>query len=100
MYYEQEVLGKHGLFFFKDCPALLLISIFKCEQNISPTYITKLIKMVNMTQSHAQKLIKKFEEFEFIEIEKKGKTSLITLTDKGRKFVKILIKIDNFYLTE
>jgi len=98
MYYEEETLSEQCGFFLKKCPALLLISIFKCEEKMVPAFKAKLIKMVDMTQSHATQIIKKFELFNFVETEKKGRTRLITLTEKGIEFAKILIEMDNFYL--
>ncbi len=77
-------------FFFKKKPAIVLITLLTDER---AKYGSILAKKTDCTYSHAVKILKNLEKLKIIEFEKKGRTKLIKLTNKGKEIAQYIKKI-------
>jgi predicted transcriptional regulator len=65
-------------------PAKILISL-----RSGPKYVTLIAKEVDMTYSHAIKLLDIFNELGLVEFEEKGRIKMVKLTDTGEEIARI-----------
>lgn len=69
----------------KPCAALVLL-----KDNAQAWYPSKLAKNAGLTYVHTTKLLTKFEKAGLVKFEPKGRTKIITLTEKGVLLAKLL----------
>jgi predicted transcriptional regulator len=65
-------------------PTKILISL-----RSGPKYVTLIAKEVDMTYSHAIKLLDIFNELGLVEFEEKGRIKMVKLTDTGEEIARI-----------
>lgn len=69
-------------------PALMMLNLLRN----SGMYASNLSKTTDCTYSHVVKLLTKFENQGFVNLEKQGRLKIITLTKKGRE---VAMCVDN-----
>ena len=80
--------------FFQDKPTKMLIEMYM--NSTEAMYGSTLAKRIDCTYSHVIKIIKIFEKYGLIEIQRKGRLNLIELTEKGRKIAKTITEAVSF----
>ena len=68
--------------FFRDKPALLLISLRNATNDV---YASTVAKQIDCTYSHVVKILKEMEQAKLISFNKTGRLKLLTLTKKGQE---------------
>lgn len=66
--------------FIKEKPVKTLVHLKRSRE---PMYTSKLNQKVDTTYAHATKLVKKLEEENLLERQRKGRKKIIRLTEKG-----------------
>lgn len=75
--------------FFKGKPCMLLtVLLNKSSENHN---LASIVRTVNTTYAHINKLVMDFEQLQLITVRKPGRDKFITLTPKGRE---IAIKLN------
>lgn len=82
-------MGEKNLF-FNEKPVMALVVI---ERSRGEIYGSLISKKIDTTYPHTVKIIAKLEELGLVNSEKKGRKKIITLTDRGREFAEMFIKI-------
>ena len=73
--------------FLREKPVKVLLCLKKSEME---WYLQKLSKEAGITYVYLLKIIPKLKELNLIEINKKGKKQIITLTEKGTELASLL----------
>lgn len=76
--------------FFRDKPALLLISLLNSNGNV---YASTLAKQIDCTYSHVVKILQEMEKAKLISFNKTGRLKLLTLTKKGSEVAEHIDKV-------
>jgi len=71
-------------YFLHVKPIKILISL-----RSGPKYVTLIAKEVDMTYSHAIKLLDIFNELGLVEFEEKGRIKMVKLTDSGEEIARM-----------
>jgi len=75
-------------YFLHVKPAKILISL-----RSGPKYVTMIAKEVDITYSHAIKLLDIFNELGLVEFEEKGRIKMVKLTTSGEEIARLLDNI-------
>ena len=86
------MLEKKEIFnvFFREKPAMMLISLRSSGQGI---YASSLAKSIDCTYSHVVKILQEMDKADLVNFEKQGRLKLLTLTKKGEEVAKHLVRI-------
>ncbi|MEM1535383.1 MAG: winged helix DNA-binding protein [Candidatus Pacearchaeota archaeon] len=76
--------------FFRKKPALMLVTLLTDDK---ARYGSILAKKIDCTYSHAVKILKNLEKMKLVELEKKGRTKLVHLTQQGKQVAESIKKI-------
>ena len=76
--------------FFRDKPALLLISLLNSNGNV---YASTLAKQIDCTYSHVVKILQEMEKAKLIQFNKTGRLKLLKLTGKGTEVAEHIEKV-------
>lgn len=71
----------------------LLVGLYVNNNRFAPS---KLFRRLNVTYSYGLKMLGVFRDIELVEltrIKKNKRTNFVTFTEKGKQFVKLLIKL-------
>ena len=71
-------------YFFHVKPIKILISL-----RSGPKYVTLIAKEVDITYSHAIKLLDIFNELGLVEFEEQGRVKMVKLTDSGEEIARM-----------
>ncbi len=66
--------------FFREKPALMLISLHNAKSQV---YASSLAKQIDCTYSHVVKILQELEKEGLVNFDKQGRLKLLTLTKKG-----------------
>jgi predicted transcriptional regulator len=75
-------------YFLHVKPIKILVSL-----RSGPKYVTMISKEVDLTYSHAIKLLDIFNELGLVEFEEKGRIKMVKLTDSGEEIARIFDNI-------
>ena len=67
--------------FFREKPALMLISLHNAKSQV---YASSLAKQIDCTYSHVVKILQEMQKAELINFKKEGRLKLLELTKKGK----------------
>jgi len=76
--------------FFRDKPALLLLSLRNTKREV---YASTVAKEIDCTYSHVVKILKELEEGNLISFNKTGRLKLLTLTKRGEQVAENIAKV-------
>lgn len=76
--------------FFREKPALLLLSLKNAKKEI---YASTVAKQIDCTYSHVVKILQEMESGKLINFNKTGRLKLLTLTKKGEQVADYIERI-------
>lgn len=76
--------------FFREKPALLLLSLKNAKKEI---YASTVAKQIDCTYSHVVKILQEMETGKLINFNKTGRLKLLTLTKKGEQVADYIERI-------
>ena len=68
--------------FFREKPAMMLVSLKNSKNEI---YASSLAKLIDCTYSHVVKILQEMEKADLVKFEKDGRLKLLRLTKKGEQ---------------
>jgi len=72
----------------------VLLICYKLEAKKAKVYTSELIRRMNLSWSHAYKLVKRLIELGLLEGKRSGRTKFLKLTELGREVAKRLYEIE------
>lgn len=76
--------------FFREKPAMMLVSLNNAKADI---YASSLAKQIDCTYSHVVKILQEMADAGLISFDKQGRLKLLTLTKKGQEVAEHIDKI-------
>lgn len=76
--------------FFREKPALLLLSLKNAKKEI---YASTVAKQIDCTYSHVVKILQEMETAKLISFNKTGRLKLLTLTKRGEQIADYIERI-------
>ena len=76
--------------FFREKPAMMLVSLKNAKQDI---YASSLAKKIDCTYSHVVKILQQMEKAGLVNFEKHGRLKILTLTKKGSDIAESIDRI-------
>lgn len=76
--------------FFREKPAMMLVSLRNAKGEV---YASSLAKIIDCTYSHVVKILQEMEKSNLINFDKQGRLKLLTLTKKGAEVAEHIDKI-------
>jgi predicted transcriptional regulator len=76
--------------FFREKPAMMLVTLLNAQQDQQEQYASSLAKSVDCTYSHIVKILNEMQKADLITFQKEGRLKVLKLTKKGEEIAKAI----------
>jgi predicted transcriptional regulator len=81
--------------FFREKPAMMLVTLLNKNSNNNSIYASNLAKVVDCTYSHVVKILQEMEKAGLVDFKKQGRLKVLALTKKGIEAAGYIDKMNN-----